>query len=211
METTVLNMQGAEVGKCNLPDNVFDRKPQKYLLHEVITLYMSNKRQGSANTKTRAEVSGGGKKPWKQKGTGRARHGSTRSPLWKGGGVAFGPKPRDFSKDMPRKKKQLALKQALSAQFIEGNIVIVDKFELEESKTKKLDAVLSGLKAGKKPMLVTLNRDEKITMASRNIKGFKCFLPKNLNAYDILNSTKIIFTRDAVGQLSEPSVKEQGK
>jgi len=201
METTVLNLQGSQVGKCNLPENVFKKEVSKHLLHEVVVAYLSNKRQGSANTKTRSEVSGGGKKPWRQKGTGRARHGSIRSPLWKGGGVVFGPKPRDFSINVPKKKKRLALAQALSAQFASGNIVVIDKFELDESKTKKLNTILLALKAGKKPMLVTLERGEKICIAGRNLSGFKCFLPKDLNAYDVLNSTKVIITQDAVDKI----------
>jgi large subunit ribosomal protein L4 len=206
METTVLNTQGAETGKCRLPENIFKQKPKKYLLHEVVTAYITNKRQGSADAKTRSEVSGGGSKPWKQKGTGRARHGSIRSPIWRGGGVAFGPKPRDYHADMPRKKKRLALIHALSAQFENGNVIIVDKFELDAPKTKNLAAVLAALKAGVRPMLVTTAKDKKLHLAGRNLKKFKYFPPKDLNAYDVLNSSKIIITQDAVEYLS----KQQG-
>lgn len=207
METKVFNMQGAEIGKSELSDNVFNQTPQKHFLHEVITAYLTNRRQGSACTKTRSEVSGGGKKPWKQKGTGRARHGSIRSPLWKGGGVVFGPRPRNFENAIPKRKKRIALIQALSAQFAKGNIMVIDKIELDEPKTKKLTAVLDALKAGVKPIFVTSKKDEKITLAGRNIKGFLCRQPKDLNAYDVLNSTKIIITRDAVDKFSTNAVK----
>jgi large subunit ribosomal protein L4 len=203
METKILNIEGTEIGKSNLPDSVFNQKPQKHFLHEVIVAYLTNKRQGSACTKVRSEVSGGGRKPWKQKGTGRARHGSIRSPLWKGGGVVFGPRPRNYEQVLSKKKKRLALVQSLSAQFAENKVIVVDKFELEEAKTKKLNTILQALKSGKKPMLVTCKKDEKILLAGKNITGFKSMVVKDLNAYDVLNSTKVIITASALKKLSD--------
>jgi large subunit ribosomal protein L4 len=202
METTILNIQGSETGKCTVPENIFGQKPKKYLLHEVITAFLANNRQGSANTKTRSQVAGGGSKPWKQKGTGRARHGSIRSPIWKGGGVVFGPKPRDYSVNIGQKKKQTALIYALSMQFKDANIIVVDKFELAEAKTKELNEILKNLKAGIKPLLVTSTADEKLKFAGRNLKGFKYMPPQDLNAYDVLNGSKIIITQDSLDKLS---------
>lgn len=203
METALVNSKGEQVGKLDLPQTIFGCRPQKYFLHEVITAYLAGRRKGSACAKTRAEVSGGGKKPWRQKGTGRARHGSIRSPLWKGGGVVFGPRPRKFVQSLPRRKKQIALLQSLSAQFAKGNLIVIDKLELSSHKTKELAEILKALKAGKKPMLVTLDKSENISLAGRNLKGFVYMVAKDLNAYDVLNSSKIIIGQDSLEEFSK--------
>jgi large subunit ribosomal protein L4 len=203
METTVLNTQGNEVEKLELSENFFGQKPKKHFLHEVVTAYLANQRVGTACAKTKAEVSGGGKKPWKQKGTGRARHGSTRSPLWKGGGVVFGPRPRSYRQDLPKSKKRLGLIYALSAKVADNNFMVIDNISVEQAKTKQLNEVLKKLNAGKKPLLVVLKKDEKLNLAGRNIPGLVQCLPLDLNAYIVLNSSKVIITKEAFEKLNE--------
>ncbi|MDR0645805.1 MAG: 50S ribosomal protein L4 [Elusimicrobiota bacterium] len=200
METKLLNIKGKEQGRVSLPENLFGKKPNPTFLHEVITAYLSNQRAGSADVKTRAEVSGTGKKPWKQKGTGRARHGSMRSPIWRHGGVAFGPTPRSFRIDLPAAKKRLALAHALSAKFLDDGIIIVDKLDIKEAKTKEVAAALKNLSAGRKPLVVA-NREPKLLQAGRNITGMTQTVPSDLNAYVVLNSSKVIFTKEALEKM----------
>jgi large subunit ribosomal protein L4 len=202
METKLLNIQGKEQGTVTLPENLFGKKPNPTFLHEVITAYLSNQRTGSADVKTRAEVSGTGKKPWKQKGTGRARHGSMRSPIWRHGGVAFGPTPRSFRIDLPVAKKRLALAHALSAKFIDDSIIVVDNFDIKEAKTKEVTAALKKLSAGRKPLIVA-NREPKLLLAGRNIVGMTQTVPSDLNAYIVLNSSKVIFTKEALEKMGK--------
>ncbi len=202
METAVINIKGEEVGKCEMPETVFGLTPDKHFLHEAVTAYLANQRAGTACAKTRAECRGGGKKPWKQKGTGRARHGSIRSPIWTGGGVVFGPRPHSFRKELPRKKRKLALAQALSAKFADGSIKVVDSFELAEAKTKLLVGVLSTLSAGRKPLLVTTGSDSKVLLAGRNISDFHHARPENLHTYQVLNCTSLFITKEAVTALT---------
>ncbi len=202
METKLLNTKGQEVGKINLPETLFGVKPNPTFLHEVITAFLSNQRSGTADVKTRAEVSGTGKKPWKQKGTGRARHGSMRSPIWRHGGVAFGPTPRSFRIDLPAAKRRLALAQALTSKYTSDNVLVLEKFDLKEAKTKAVAEVLKTLEAGKKPLLVT-SKDAKLDLASRNIAGLNKMVPTDLNAYVVLNSTKVIFTKEAIEKLAK--------
>lgn len=200
METKLLNIQGKEQGMVSLPEELFGKKPNPTFLHEVITAYLANQRAGSADVKTRSEVSGTGKKPWKQKGTGRARHGSMRSPLWRHGGVAFGPTPRSFRQDLPVAKRRLGLAYALSAKFISDSIIVLENFEISAPKTKVVAEVLKTLEAGKKPLIVT-SRDIKLNQASRNITGVKQMVPTDLNAYVVLNSSKVIFTKEALEKM----------
>ncbi len=200
METKLLNIQGKEQGKVTLPEELFGKKPNPTFLHEVITAFLANQRAGSADVKTRAEVSGTGKKPWKQKGTGRARHGSMRSPIWRHGGVAFGPTPRSFRQDLPAAKRKLALAYALSAKFIDDSIVVLDNFDIKEPKTKAVATVLKTLEAGKKPLIVS-SRDGKLETAGRNIAGVLQMVPADLNAYVVLNSSKVIFTKEALEKM----------
>jgi len=202
METKLLNIQGKEQGTVALPEAVFGQKPNPTFLHEVITAFLANQRAGSADVKTRSEVSGTGKKPWKQKGTGRARHGSMRSPIWRHGGVAFGPTPRSFRQNIPASKRRLALAQALSAKLISEDILVVDSFEVKETKTKAVSGILKALKAGKKPLIVS-SRNENLNVASRNIKGVSHMVPADLNAYAVLNSSKVIFTKEALEKMAK--------
>ena len=202
METKLLNIQGKEQGKINLPEALFGVKPNPTFLHEVITAFLANQRSGTADVKTRAEVSGTGKKPWKQKGTGRARHGSMRSPIWRHGGVAFGPTPHSFRIDLPVAKKRLALAQALSSKYNSDSIIILDNFDIKEAKTKIVSDVLKTLDAGKKPLIVS-SKDAKLDQASRNIAGLNKMVPSDLNAYAVLNSTKVIITKEALDKMSK--------
>lgn len=200
METKLLNIQGKEQGTIALPEELFGKKANPTFLHEVITAFLANQRAGSADVKTRAEVSGTGKKPWKQKGTGRARHGSMRSPIWRHGGVAFGPTPRSFRQDLPAAKRKLALAQALSAKLTSDSIVVLDNFDIKEPKTKEVCQVLKVLDAGKKPLIVS-SRDTKLNTAARNIAGVLQMVPADLNAYVVLNSSKVIFTKEALEKM----------
>lgn len=202
METKLLNIQGKEQGKVNLPEALFGVKPNPTFLHEVITAFLANQRSGTADVKTRAEVSGTGKKPWKQKGTGRARHGSMRSPIWRHGGVAFGPTPHSFRIDLPVAKRRLALAQALSSKYNSDSIIILDNFDIKEAKTKIVSDVLKTLDAGKKPLIVS-SKDAKLDQASRNIAGLNKMVPSDLNAYAVLNSTKVIITKEALDKMSK--------
>ncbi len=201
METAVINIKGEKIGKCELSELLFGQKPQKHFLYEVITAHLANQRAGSADTKTRAEVSGGGRKPWKQKGTGRARQGSTRSPIWRHGGVTFGPHPHSFRKEMTLNKRRLALAQSLSAKYAEGNLLVVDKFELANPKTREICAVLKKLEGGRKPLLVSMRSSANVEIASRNVQGLSNRRPAELNAYEVLNCSRIIMTTEALENL----------
>ena len=207
METKVLDIKGKEKGTCNLPDSLFGVKPNPTFLHEVITAFLANQRRGTADTKTRAEVSGTGKKPWKQKGTGRARQGSLRAPQFRHGGVAFGPTPHSYRQDLPVAKRRAAVAQSLSAKFAEGNIVVLDNLTFKEAKTKAFADMLNVLAAGRKP-LVLADLDNTTRLASRNIAGLTQLAPKDTNAYAVLNSSKVILTKEAVDTLAKTFVKE---
>jgi len=209
METKVFNIQGAEEGKISLPESLFSAKPKATFLHEVITASLANKRRGTADVKTRAEVSGTGKKPWKQKHTGRARHGSMRSPIWRKGGVAFGPTPHSRRQDLPAQKRRAALLQALSAKYAEGNVVVLNDSGVNETKTKTFAAALKKIEAGRKPLvLTTANTDEKVFMSARNICGLSLVTATDINAYIVLNSSKVIITKDALESLKTAFAKE---
>ena len=207
METKVLDIKGKEQGSINLPDNLFAVKPNPTFLHEVITAFLANQRSGTADVKTRAEVSGTGKKPWKQKGTGRARQGSLRAPQFRHGGVAFGPTPHSFRQELPVAKRRAAVAQSLSAKFAEGNIVVLDNLTFKEAKTKAFADMLNVLAAGCKP-LVLADMDNTTRLASRNIAGLTQLAPKDTNAYAVLNSSKVILTKEAVDVLAKTFVKE---
>ena len=207
METKVLDIKGKEQGSINLPDSLFGVKANPTFLHEVITAFLANQRSGTADVKTRAEVSGTGKKPWKQKGTGRARQGSLRAPQFRHGGVAFGPTPHSFRQDLPVAKRRAAVAQSLSAKFAEGNIVVLDNLTFKEAKTKAFADMLAVLAAGRKP-LVLADLDNTTRLASRNIAGLTQLAPKDTNAYAVLNCSKVILTKDAVDTLAKTFVKE---
>lgn len=201
-QADVLNRENKPVSKIELPVNMFSVEVKKGVLHEVARNYLANKRQGTAATKTRGLVSGGGKKPWKQKHTGRARVGSNRSPLWRGGGTIFGPQPRDYSYNLPKKMKWLAVEMALSAKFSDGEVIFVDDISLQKPKTKELFSLLRGL--GLENVLIILpDEDEIITLAARNIPDVAIAIAGKLNAYDILRYKKLLLTPKSLERMKE--------
>jgi len=195
----VLNRDGVKVGEIELPLDALDEVT--VTVSDVVRAYMANRRRGTASTKTRAEVAGGGRKPWRQKGTGRARHGSRRSPLWTGGGITFGPKPRDYTQRTPKKMKRHALVEALG--YRAANLKVVDELKLEEHKTREVAALLSNLDAAKKPLLITADGDRGLWLASRNIPGCRTTRVDDLNAYLVLWHTNLVFTQAAALRLAE--------
>ena len=199
----VLDMSGKDAGTKDLSDNIFDAKINKSLLHSVVRAYLLNQRLGTHSTLTRAEVRGGGKKPWRQKGTGRARQGSTRSPQWTHGGIAFGPKPRSYRVSINRKAKRAALKGALTSKVKGGELIVVDNIAVEEFKTKTIVNMLNALEAGKKALIVVEEHNEKLIKSAANIPGVKTAIANNLNAYDILNCGKFIVSSGAIDKIEE--------
>jgi large subunit ribosomal protein L4 len=202
-KVAVYNMLGAQVGEIELSDNVFGIEPNKAVMYDFIKMQLANKRQGTSSTKTRTEVRGGGKKPWRQKGTGRARAGSSRNPIWRGGGIAFGPKPRDYSYKLPQKVRRLALKSALSSKALDNKIVVVDEFSFDQPKTKAMVQALEALKVGKKTLLVTADGNVNVVKSARNIEGLKPMRADFINVYDILKYDTLLMTRDAVAMVEE--------
>jgi len=202
-QVDMVSQAGKKLEKLELPVSVFSAKVNPYLLHEVVRMYQANKRRGTASTKSRGEVRGAGRKPWRQKGTGRARVGSIRSPIWKGGGVAFGPKPRDYSYTMPRKKLKLALKEALSDKLNNKEFVVIDKIELANPKTKEMAQVLKKLNLKGRVGLVLEKIDEKVKRACKNIPALSLIIARDLNAYDVLLCNKLIMARDAIPVIEE--------
>ena len=199
----VYDMQGANVGSMELSDNVFGVEVNEHLMHLAVTAQLANKRQGTQKAKTRSEVSGGGKKPWKQKGTGRARQGSTRSPQWYHGGIALGPKPRKYHKDVNKKVRRLAIKSALSAKVADEELIVLDSLKLDAIKTKEMVKIVYALETGKKVLFVLPEKDEIIYRSARNIAGVKTTLASTLNVYDILNCDTIVIVKDAVSKIEE--------
>lgn len=199
----VLNVSGQNVGEIELNDSIFNIEVNEHVLYEAVKCQLANKRQGTQSTKTRAEVRGGGRKPWRQKGTGRARHGSTRSIIWVGGGVAFAPKPRDYSYSLPKKVRRLALKSALSSKVQDNEIIVVDEISFEAPKTKEMVNVLKNVNSAKKTLVVTADNDTNIVKSVRNIEGANVCHVSTLNVYDILNCDSFIMTKDAVKKVEE--------
>lgn len=199
----VFDMKGKEVSKYNLSNDVFGIEPNKTVMHEAVVQYLANQRQGTQSTKTRGEVRGGGAKPWRQKGTGRARQGSTRSPQWTHGGVALGPKPRDYRKSMNKKARRLAMLSALSAKTKAGELIIVDKIDLEDYKTKAMVEMLGALKVDGKSLIVMPEVNGFVVKSASNIPGVKTALTNTINVYDILNCKNFIVTLDAVKKIEE--------
>lgn len=199
----VYDMRGTQVGEIELNDKVFGIEPNEAVVHQFVKMQLANKRVGTASTKTRAEVRGGGKKPWKQKGTGRARVGSTRNPVWKGGGIVFGPKPRDYSYRLPRKVRRLALKSVLSSKVLDSNIIVVDALTFEEPKTKLMIETLELLKAGAKTLVVTADGDSNVYKSARNIPGVKSLKVDYINVFDVLHHDTLLMTKDAVARVEE--------
>jgi len=203
IDLLVHNIKGENIGEVSLRDNIFNTKVNKYLVHQAVKRYLANRRRGTASTKNRSEVRGGGAKPWKQKGTGRARAGTNRSPIWVGGGTVFGPAPRDYSFSFPKKMKVAALKSALSDKLENKEIIIIDKLSLEENKTSKMVEILKNLQAFKKPLIITEKEDNIIALAVRNIKGAKVLPVSKINPYDLINQEKIIITKKALKRIEE--------
>ena len=199
----VLNMAGNEVGEITLSDVIFGAEVNGAVLHAAVRAYLMNQRQGTQSTLTRTEVSGGGKKPWRQKGTGRARQGSTRAPQWTHGGVALGPKPRDYRVTLNKKTKRAALYSALSAKVAEGNLIVVDEIQCPEFKTKTVVNMLNALGASKKALIVLSEVDKTVIKSSANIPGVVTTLYNTINVYDILNADKFIISKAAVEKLEE--------
>lgn len=198
----IVNTKNESVGQIELNDAVFNREVKEYILHEVVRMQRAAKRAGNACTKTRVEVSGGGRKPWRQKGTGRARAGTNRSPLWRGGGVTFGPKPRDYSFKLNRKVKQQAVSMALSARFQEGNLVVLDAFSLDQIKTKEFVQIMNVLDVDN-GIIVTDNANENLTKSSRNVNGYKIMSSEGLNVYDLLLHKKVILLQPVIESLEK--------
>lgn len=196
-------MTGKEVEKISLSDAVFGIEPNVRVMHDAVVNHLANLRQGTQSAKTRAEVSGGGKKPWKQKGTGHARQGSTRSPQWTHGGIVFAPKPRDYSYALNKKVKRLAMKSALSSKAHDGELIVLDQLRMDEYKTKTIVAMLHALGSDKKALIVLPQADEKIIYSAANIPGVKTAAVNTLNVYDILNADKFIVVKEAVSLIEE--------
>ena len=203
----VLNMAGAQVGTIELNDAIFGIEANEHVMHLAVVQYLANQRQGTQSTKTRAEVRGGGRKPYRQKGTGRARQGSIRSPQWVGGGVVFAPKPRDYSFKLNKKVKRLALQSALSTKVLDSNLIVVDSLTTDSYKTKTVVAMLKALNVDGKAMLVTVDKDEKLVKSAANIPGVKTAACNTLNVYDILHHDKFIVSKDAVAKIEEVYAK----
>ena len=199
----VLNMKGETVGEMTLSDAVFGVEVNGAVLHTAVRAYLMNQRQGTQSTLTRTEVSGGGKKPWKQKGTGRARQGSTRAPQWTHGGVVFAPKPRSYRVTINKKVRQLAIKSALSAKVAENDFVVIDAIKTEEYKTKTMAEMLTAVGAKKKALVVLAGNDEKVVKSFANLPGVKTAQTNTVNVYDILNADTLVIAKDAAEKLQE--------
>lgn len=199
----VLNIKGEVVGEITLSDDIFGVKVNNAAMHAAVVNQLANKRQGTQSAKTISEVRGGGRKPWRQKGTGRARHGSIRSVQWKGGGVAFAPKPRSYRYSIPKKLRRIAIKSALTSKVLENDIIVLDELVLSEIKTKEFVKVLNNLKVENSALVVLPAVDEKVIKSARNIPNIKTALVNTINTYDLLKHEKLIITRDAVARVEE--------
>ena len=199
----VFNMAAKEVGEVNLPDDLFAVEYNEPLIHEVVVAYNANQRQGTKSALTRSEVRGHAKKPWRQKGTGRARHGSTKGPQWTGGGIVFAPKPRDFSKKVNKQKKRYALLSAISAKLAQNEFVVLDKFDFASAKTKEAKAFVDAFKFDKSVLVVNDLNNENVRLASANLQNLSLVEIDNLNVYDIISNKNIVFTQSAIKSLEE--------
>ena len=199
----VYDLKGKKVSDIELADSVFGITPNENIVHAVLVNYLANQRQGTQSTKTRAEVSGGGKKPWRQKGTGRARQGSIRAPQWIKGGIALGPKPRSYKYTVNKKERRLAIRSILSSKVLEKELTVVDKLELKEIKTKSMVNALAALKVEGKTLIVLPENDKNVVMSARNIKGVKTISANNINVFDLLKYSNLILPVDTVKKLEE--------
>ena len=203
LKTNVYNMSGKLVGEIELPEALFGIEPNNAVVHDSVKNHLANKRQGTQSALTRAEVAGGGRKPWRQKGTGRARQGSTRAPQWTHGGIVFAPKPRDYSYTLNKKAKRLALKSALSAKAAESCVVVIDSIKMEAPKTKEFAAFLAAVGAEKKPLVVTAAADQNVVKSGRNIPGCQVTFANLLNVYDVVNAGKLVVDQAALEKIVE--------
>ena len=199
----VFDIQGKKVKTIELKEEVFGIEPNETVVHHVLVNYLANQRQGTQSTKTRSEVSGGGRKPWRQKGTGRARQGSIRAPHWVGGGIALGPKPRSYNYTVNKKERQLAIKSLLSSKVLEKELVVVEKLPLKEIKTKEMARVLNNLKVEGKAVILLAEKDEIVQKSARNIEGVKTLQVGTINVYDLLKHKNLVVTEDTVKKLEE--------
>lgn len=199
----IVNTQNEKVGEIHLAEALFEAPVKPHLLHEVVVMQLNNRRQGTASTKGRSEVSGGGRKPWRQKGTGRARAGTIRSPLWRHGGTVFGPKPRDYFYLVPKAVRKAAIRSALSAKLKEGNLIVLDRLELERPSTKAFKRILDALGISGKALFVLSDKDETVELSARNLPGVKILPVRGLNVYDLLLYEKLILTREAIPLIQE--------
>jgi len=202
-KVALYNSQGEQIGSFELNDSVFGVEVNEAVLHEVVVNQLANRRQGTQSTKTRGEVRGGGIKPWRQKGTGRARQGSIRAPQWIKGGIALGPKPRSYKYSVPKKVKRIAMKSALSAKVIENNVLVIEELKFDEIKTRRMAEILKKMEVNTKALLVLPGKNLEIQKSARNIVGVKTLLVNTLNVYDILKYDKFIVTKDAVAKIEE--------
>ncbi len=201
-KTTLYNIKAEKVGEIELNDLIFGIEANEEAMHTMVVNYLANQRQGTQSTKTRTEVRGGGRKPWRQKGTGRARQGSIRAPQWTGGGVALGPKPRSYRFTVNKKLRRLAFKSALSTKVAENEIIVIDELKLDSFKTKEMVAILKAFEADN-ALIVTAGKDDNVVRSAANIPGIKTSMAENLNVYDVLKYNKFIVTKDAVSKIEE--------
>ena len=201
-EVSVLNMEGNEVEKLNLNDGIFGVEINEHLVHLAVVSQLANNRQGTQSAKTRSEVRGGGRKPWRQKGTGHARQGSIRAPQWTGGGVVFAPKPREYSKKLNKKERRLALKSALTSRVNENKFIVVDEFKFDEVKTKNVANMLNNLNV-KKALVIMGDKNDNLILSARNIPGVKTALTSTINVYDILKYDTVVVSKEAVANIEE--------
>ena len=202
-KVALYNVSGSQVGEIELSDSVFGITPNQSVLHDAVVMQQASLRQGTHKVKGRSEVSGGGRKPWKQKGTGRARQGSIRSPQWVGGGTVFGPTPRSYAYKLPKKVRRLALKSALSAKVIDAEILVLDELVMNQVKTKEVAGILANLKADRKALIVDREYNDTLALSTRNIPGVKYVAAEGINVLDILNHDKVIMTKEAVAKVEE--------
>ena len=202
-KVTMLNMAGAEAGTIELKDEIFGIEPNENAVHAVVVNYLANQRQGTQSAKTRGEVRGGGRKPFRQKGTGRHRQGSTTDPSQVGGGIAFAPKPRSYRYTVPKKVRRLAMKSVLSAKVADSEIIVLDELKFDAPKTKEMIKVLENVKAAKKALIITVEKDENIVRSAANIPGVKTALVGTMNVYEIVNHTSFIVTKEAIEKIQE--------
>ncbi|HAG10607.1 MAG TPA: 50S ribosomal protein L4 [Desulfotomaculum sp.] len=208
-EVSMYNVNGNLLGKLNLSNQVFGAPVNSTAVYDAVIKYLAGGRSGTSDTKTRGEVNGGGRKPWRQKGTGRARHGSIRSPIWRGGGIVFGPHPRDYSYTLPRKVRRLALKSVLSSKVMEDKMIVIEELKLEKPRTKDIINILDNLKISGGVLLVTVSKDENVYKSARNISDIKTVTIEGLNIYDLLVYETLVVTKDALAGIEEALLNEE--